>query len=319
MNISMKSVRGITRYPWIWAVIGTILMWMLLSIFSGKFSFESLITIATSASFLAIVAIGQMLVITTGGGAIDLSISGVITLSAFLATGLANGSNLRLLYVVPVVLCVGLLIGLVNALLVLYLKIPSIIATLGMNYIITTMIMLYNQNFRVFDVAPALVSISRYRIFGIIPTMILLVIALVVLFGFILRKTRFGKSLVALGQNPEAASLAGINTNTMQIIAYCLSGFLAAFGGILISARVGGAFLGLGDNYQMQTVASVVVGGTLISGGKAVPLGTFFGSLFLTLLTTTMQVAGMKIGSQQIVTGLFIIFVLFLASKQTNQ
>ena len=142
---------------------------------------------------------------------------------------------------------------------------------------------------------------------------------MICLLNLVLHKTRFGKSLLALGQNLEAANIAGINTKLMQMFAYCLSGILAALGGILITARVGGAFLGLGDPYQLQTVASVVMGGTLISGGRAVPAGTFFGCMFLILLTTATQVAGMKIGGQYIVNGLFIIAVLFLASKNEKQ
>jgi ribose transport system permease protein len=312
-------VKRILRYPWIWSAQGTLLMWILLSLFSGKFSFNSLITISVSASFLAIMAFGQMLVVTTGRGAIDLSISGVITLAAFLVTGWADGNNLNLVWAIPAVLSAGLIIGLCNAALVLYLQIPPMIATLGVNYILVTFILLFNKNFKAFEVAPLLIRFTRIRIMGVVPLMVMLVVFLIIMFSVILQRTRFGKSLLALGQNLEAAAVAGIRTNQTQIFAYCLSSMLAAFGGILISARVGGAFLGLGDPYQLQTVASVVVGGTLISGGRAVPVGTFFGSMFLILLTTSMQVAGMKAGGQYIITGLFIISVLFLAARNEIQ
>ena len=87
----------------------------------------------------------------------------------------------------------------------------------------------------------------------------------------------------------------------------------------MISAQVNGAFLGLGDPYLLQTVGSAVVGGTLIFGGRAVPLGTLLGSLFLVLLVTAMQVAGLKIGGQLVAEGLFIILVLFLAAEKIQQ
>jgi ribose transport system permease protein len=210
-------------------------------------------------------------------------------------------------------------IGFFNALFVLFLKIPPMIATLGMNYIVITFTLLFNKNYKSFKIAPILVNMTRIKIFGIIPIMILFIILLVIISRLVLTKTRVGKSILLLGQNIEAAKTAGIKTNRMQIFAYCISSMLAALGGILISARIGGAFLGLGDPYQLQTVASVVVGGTLISGGKAVPIGTFFGCMFLTILTTAMQVAGMKVGIQYIVTGFFIISVLFLATKSEKQ
>ncbi len=251
--------------------------------------------------------------------AIDLSIPSIITLSAFLSTGLINGSDANLLYGIPIVLAIGAGIGIMNALMVLYLKIPPIIATLGMSYIVTTGIMLYNKNFRAFNIAPLLEKIARNRIFGVFPIILMIVLLLVFLLSLMLERTRYGKSLIAVGQNAMAASLAGIRVYLIQALAYVMSGLLAAFGGIMISARVGGAFLGLGDSYLLLTVASVVVGGTAITGGKAVPVGTFFGSLFLTLLTTAMQVAGLQIGIQYVITGILIILVLFLATEKSNQ
>jgi len=319
LNPWKTVLKALSRYLWIWAVLGSIILFILLSVFAGKFSMESFITLATSATFLTIVATGQMLVITTGEGAIDLSVSTVITLSAFYTTGIANGSNGNLWLAIPAVLLTGAVIGLVNSFLILELKIPAIIATLGMNYIISTLILLYNKNFRVFDVAPFLTSVVRYKIFDFIPLMIIITLVIIIGYDFLLRKTRFGKSLLAVGQNREAAALAGIQVKITQIIAYVMCSVLAAIGGIFISARVGGAFYGLGDSYQMQSIASVVVGGTLISGGKAVPIGTYFGALFLIMLTTAMQVAGLKFGMQNVITGLFIVAVLFLASKQSQQ
>ncbi len=142
---------------------------------------ESFITLATT-EFLTIVATGQMLVITTGEGAIDLSVSTVITLSAFYTTGIANGSSGNLWLAIPAVLLTGAVIGLVNSFLILELKIPAIIATLGMNYIISTLILLYNKNFRVFDVAPFLTSVVRYKIFDFI--LLMIIITLVIIIGY---------------------------------------------------------------------------------------------------------------------------------------
>src|SRR2546430_1778041 len=157
----------------------------------------------------------------------------------------------------------------------------------------------------------SLIATSSYASF--------LAIAIVVLLSLILTQSRYGKCLTAVGQNVDAARLAGIPVNLVRGLAYVLCSVLAAFGGIMISAQVNGAFLGLGDPYLLQTVGSVVVGGTLISGGRAVPLGTLLGSLFLVLLVTAMQVAGLKVGGQLVAEGLFIIFVLFLATERIRQ
>ena len=307
--------RTIRSADWIWGLLGSVVMWLLLGVFARNLSLESLVATSTTAAFLAIVALGQMVVITTGRGAIDLSIPGVITLAAYLATGMSLGSNARLLYVVPVALAMGAGIGALNAMAVLLLRIPPIIATLGMGYVVTTLILVYNPHYRSTYVASLLTQVARDRLLGTIPAILLVAVVLVALFAWMFRFTRFGKSLTALGQNLEAARLAGIDVSRIQVIAYMMSGGLAAFGGILISARVGGAFLGLGDPYLLETVGSAVVGGTLIMGGRAVPVGTLFGSLFLVLLVTAMQVAGLRIGGQYVAEGALIILVLFLATR----
>jgi ribose transport system permease protein len=312
----MPNLRILNRIPWIWAAAGALIMWVALGLFAHNLNLESLIATSSNASFLAIVALGQMLVITTGRGAIDLSIPNVITLSAFLSAGMASGSDLQAIYAVPVVLLVGAFIGLVNAFTVLCVRIPPIIATLGTGYIITTAVLIYNQHFTTAYVAPVLTHVARDRVFGLIPLVLLITIAIVVLLSLMLSRTRYGKCLTAVGQNLDAARLAGIPVNLIRGLAYVLCSLLAAFGGIMISAQVNGAFLGLGDPYLLQTVGSVVVGGTLIFGGRAVPLGTLLGSLFLVLLVTAMQVAGLKVGGQLVAEGLFIIFILFLATER---
>lgn len=146
--------------------------------------------------------------------------------------------------------------------------------------------------------------------------MIYLVILLAVLFWFLLRRTSYGKSLLAIGQNREAAKLAGIKVNRVEILTYALSSVLAAISGMLISARVGSAILGMGDDYSLETVASIVVGGTLISGGKANVPGTLAGCLFLGLIVTAMQIMGFSVGAQNIAKGALIIIVLLLGTGQ---
>jgi len=315
----IASIRWIRSADWVWAALGSLLMWLLLGLFARSLSIQTLVATSTTAAFLAIVALGQMIVVTTGRGAIDLSIPGVISLAAYLAIGMSLGSNGRLLYVVPLVLATGAAIGVLNAAAVLLLRIPPIIATLGMGYIVTTLVLMYNPHYRSTYVASILTHVARDRILGVVPVVLIVAVALVLACVWMLRFTSFGKSLAALGQNLEAAQLAGIDVNRVQVIAYVMSGVLAAFGGILISARVGGAFLGLGDPYLLETVGSVVVGGTLIMGGRAVPLGTLFGSLFLVLLVTAMQVAGMRIGGQFVAEGALIILVLFLAAPRARR
>ena len=306
----MKKVKKYIRENnWLWAAAGAFLLWLIMGLTSGRLNVESFLSNAYIASFLVILSFGQMLVVTSGRGAIDLSIPGVLTLMAFISMSIMDGEDKNVLPAILAVIAVAAVIGILNGLMVIYLQIPAIIATMAMNYILTTAALLINKNFSVFGT----------RIFGV-QLIIFLVILLAVLFWFLLNRTSYGKSLVTIGQNREAAGLAGIKVNKVEILTYVFSSVLAAIGGVLIAARVGNAILGMGDDYTLETVASIVVGGTLISGGKANVPGTLAGCLFLGLIVTAMQIMGFSVGAQNIAKGALIIVVLLLGagSKETG-
>ncbi|POP34935.1 ABC transporter permease, partial [Lactonifactor longoviformis] len=298
---------------WVWAAVGAFLLWFVMGISSGRLNLESFLSNAYTAAFLAILAFGQMLVVTSGRGAIDLSIPGVLTLMAFVSMSIINGENKNVPLAILVIVVLGAVIGFLNSVMVIYLQIPAIIATMAMNYILTTAALLINKNFSIFAIAPVIQKLVTTRIFGV-QLMIFLIILLAVGFWFLLNRTSYGKSLLAVGQNREAAKLAGIKVNRVEMLTYVFSSILAAFGGMLTTARVGGALLGMGDSYTLETVASIVVGGTLISGGKANVPGTLVGCLFLGLIVTAMQIMGFSVGAQNIAKGALIIIVLLLSS-----
>ncbi len=312
-----KVIKYIKENNWVWAALGAFLLWLLMGISSGRLNLESFLSNAYTASFLAILAFGQMLVVTSGRGAIDLSIPGVLTLMAFVSMSIINGENSNVPLAILVIISLAVVIGVCNSMLVMYLKIPAIIATMAMNYILTTAALLINKNFQIFAIAPVLKSLTRARIFGV-QLMIYITILLGILFWYILNKTNYGRSLLAMGQNMEAAKLAGIKVVKVEMMTYIISSVLAAFGGMLISARVGGALLGMGNAYSLETVASIVVGGTLISGGKANVPGTLAGCLFLGLIVTAMQIMGFSVGAQNIAKGVLIIIVLILGTQNNK-
>lgn len=313
-----KAEKYVKENNWVWAAAGALLLWFAMGISSGRLNLESFLSNAYTASFLAILAFGQMLVVTSGRGAIDLSIPGVLTLMAFVSMSIVNGENKNIPLALLVIIVLGAVIGICNSLLVIFLKIPAIIATMAMNYILTTAALLINKNFSIFAIAPAIQKLTTSRILGI-QVMIYLIVLLAVGFWFLLNRTSYGKSLLAIGQNIDAAKLAGIKVIRVEILTYAFSSILAAIGGMLISARVGGALLGMGDAYSLETVASIVVGGTLISGGKANVPGTLAGCLFLGLIVTAMQIMGFSAGAQNIAKGALIILVLVFGSTKRKE
>jgi ribose transport system permease protein len=143
--------------------------------------------------------------------------------------------------------------------------------------------------------------------------MAILAVAVVGAASFALGRTAYGRTLSAIGQNATAARLAGVRTIRVAACAFLASSILAAFTGLLLGAYVGGAFLEMGQPFLLQSLGAVVLGGTLIFGGSGTALGTLFGSVLLILIVTTMQIARLPPGTQDVVEGVVIIAVLALA------
>lgn len=313
--IGVVLARWLQQNRWIWSAIAVLILWLVLSVVTNRFSVGSLSGILLSASFLAIVGLGQMFVVTTGRGNIDLSIPSVLTLNAYLALLTVRGHDDRLLLGMAVALGVGLAVGLINAGLVVKLRIPAIIATLASGYVLATATLLANGMIPGFAVSPLLKALVGARIGGL-PVMAFIALACVVIAALILRYTSYGQMLIAVGQNREAARLTGIPTGRVIAIAFLISSVLAALTGLLLGAYVGGAFLEMGQPYLLQSIAAVVVGGTLIFGGSATALGTFIASVLLILIVTTMQIIGLPPGAQDMVQGVVVILVLALAGRE---
>lgn len=296
---------------WVWALFGVLILWAALSIVTNRFSLHSLSGIAMSASFLVIVGLGQMLVVTTGRGNIDLSIPSVMTLSAY-ASIIVGKSDVGLGAALITVITIGIVAGAANALLVVAFRIPAIIATLATGYILATGTLLANRLSGGGSVSPVMRDIVTGRLAGV-PVMLLLAALAVAGAGFLLHRTVYGRKLCAVGQNDRAAALAGIKTGRVVTAAFIACSVLAAVDGLLLGAYVGGAFLEMGQPYLLQSIGAVVLGGSLIFGGSSTALGTLFGSLLLIMIVTTMQVAGLPAGTQDIVQGFVVIAVLALA------
>jgi ribose transport system permease protein len=299
---------------WSFAAAGVVMLWILLSVLTSHFNLNSLSGVASSASFLVIVAIGQMFVIGSGSGNIDLSLPSIMTVSAFVTLILSQGTNAGLLLALPAVLAVGLATGAANAFLVVKLRIPAIIATLAVGYVLDSATLIANRELDVFTVSSILRSIAGSRLAGV-PTILVLAVLLMAVASAIVRGTSYGRTLMAIGQNAAAAHLAGARVGRSVTIAFLISGVLGALGGMLLSAHAGGAFLQMGEPYLLQSVGAVVIGGTLIAGGSVTALGTFFGSILLVLLVTTMQVSGWSPGMQEVVQGAMIIAILAAAGS----
>jgi ribose transport system permease protein len=314
MTTLSKFASWAQSHRWIWSALAVLLFWGVLSTVTNRFSVASLSGIFLSASFLTVTGIGQMFVVTTGRGNIDLSIPSVLTLNAYVALLTVRGQDANLALGVLAALAVGLTVGLFNAALVVRLKVPAIIATLATGYVLATATLLANRSIHGFAVSPSLKFLAAGRIAGT-PIMLLICVALIIATEFVLRRTVYGRTLSAVGQSRAAARLAGVAVDRVVTIAFVVSAMLASFLGVVLGAYVGGAFLEMGQPYLLQSIAAVVVGGTLIFGGSATAIGVFFASVLLILLVTLMQIMQLPPGSQDMLQGVVVILVLALAGR----
>ncbi|WP_221796438.1 ABC transporter permease [Oceanobacter mangrovi] len=264
-------------------------------------------------AFLAVLVLGQGTVIMSGG--FDLSIAASVTLCGVVGAMLMNGSDIALLWAVPVTLGVGVLIGLANGLLVAVVGLSPIVATLAVGGILQTLSMFVSGGTPSGDAAPLLHWLVNGKL-GVF-TPLSLLIFLFVLGGVVLMScTTFARRLVSVGINARAAMMCGVNVRNLTIGCYVISGLCAGLAGLLLTGFLGRASLSLGDNYLLPTVAAVAVGGTLITGGRGHYLGMFGGVLALTALQILLSGTPLPPAVRDITLGLAVMLaVIFLRDK----
>lgn len=268
------------------------------------------------SSFLAILALGQGAVILTGG--LDLSVPWTIGLSGILVAGMMHGSNGALIYAVPIVLVVAVLIGFLNGLGVVALGLSPIVVTLAMNGLLQGAALIYSNGTPDGFAAPALRWLMTGEIVGITPIipMLALFVTVAVL---LLSRTAFGRRLYAIGNSEVAARLSGVKTGKTLIQVYILSAVCAALVGILLTGFSGQASLGMGDDYLLPSIAVVVVGGALITGGRGHYIGMFGGALLLTAMQTLLAGTTLPFAFRSVFFGLVILAaVIALREKRSH-
>ncbi|MEK0084660.1 ABC transporter permease [Benzoatithermus flavus] len=262
------------------------------------------------AAFLGIVAAGMMLVILLGH--IDLSVPWTLAAGAMMAT--AVGGPLAL----PVGVGVGLFVGLLNGLGVAYLRVPSMIFTLGMNAVLRGLMVMHTGGFAPQTHATELMAwLATGRLLGL-PMALLVWMLLSALMVLLLQRTVFGRYVYAIGNREAASYLSGVPTRAVLVGAFVLCGGCAALAGVLLAGYSTKAYQGMGDPYLLPSIAAVVIGGTHILGGRGRYAGTVVGTVLITLLSSVLSVMQMAEAGRQVIYGLVII-VMLLAYGRTQK
>ena len=296
------------KNAFVWPVIGSVLLYLAITAVTGRFSASVLVSALKLCTFALLLALGQMIVVTSGDGAIDLSQRYILTLTAYVASAAMRGNVvLGLLCAIAVGACCGLLSSWVN----LFLHVPAMITTLATGYLFYTIILLVSSKWPS-AAEGSFVDFVNGDLFGVNNMTVICIIVAVVLW-FVLYRTKYGMQLHAVGQKREAARLAGINVNKTVMIAFVINGALCGLAGALCGAYSGGANQDLGTTYFLPSIAAAFVGGTNAAGGKSSVVGVSVGALMMTLMSTFLNAAKLDVGYQRLIQGAFLVFLLVLA------
>lgn len=275
--------------------------------FLSAFNVQSIIA---AAAALAFVSIGQTFVVLTGG--IDLSVGSIMSLITVVAAIHMQGSDDRVLGAVALSIGIGAGLGLVNGLAVTVLRVQPIIATLGMLSVIQGLTFL--RSMEPAGLTAPLLQGLIYDEVGPIPKPLFLILGAFVMSLFVLRKTRFGMHVYALGGSEQAARLSGVPTFRIKLSVYVVSGVFAALAGLVLAGRLGQGDPLSGQVFMLTSIAVVAIGGTSLFGGRGGLAGTLAGVFILTALANILNLEGLQTYPQQLTLGLLIIAVVALYS-----
>lgn len=265
--------------------------------------------ILRSFAIIGIIAVGETMVIITSG--IDLSPGSLIGLSGVLAGIFIVQMGMPTVIGILLVLVIGLLIGAMHGLFVAKLNIPPFIITLGTLMSARGLSALLTKGWPIVGFSDGFLQIGQGSFLGIpIPTVILIVV--IIIGSFVLKSTVLGRHIYAIGGNENAAKLSGVKVDLVKIVTYAISGMLSAMTGIIVAARLSSAQPGVGGAYEMQAIASAVLGGASLSGGYGSLVGTLIGALILGVITNGLVLLKVSPYLYDIVTGVVVVAAVTL-------
>lgn len=265
---------------------------------------DNVVTILIAAAPFALIALGQTLVILTGG--IDLSVGSVIALSAMAGAYTAKALPDQLFLALAVAILVGAVAGAVNGFVVSVLDVPPFIATLGMLTLASGLAYVIGGGAPINGLPQNFSQFANTEILGLTIPVILMIIGIVG-FGIMMRRTKFGMHVYAVGGNEQASRIAGIKTGRVKFLVYTISGALAGVSGIMLASRTINGSPSLGVGYELDAIAAVVIGGASLMGGRGTIWGTALGLLMIQTLNNGLDILTVPAYWQDVVKGLLIV------------
>ncbi len=278
---------------------------------------RNMMNILQNISLQGITAIGMTMVIITGG--IDISVGGVCAFTAWVAASIMKGGT----HWVLACLCgvgIAVLCGAINAFSVGVMKIPPMIASLAMMNMTRGLQTVISGGSTLSGLPEGFQVIGQGSLFDVIPIPAIIIVVLYVLAAWFMNRTVLGRSIYAVGGNPEAARVAGIKNTRVLFFAYIMCSVFACIAGLVFVSRTNSAPSTLANNLEMKAIMAAVIGGTSVTfGGKGKIMGTFLGIIIVGLMTNALDLLGVSAYYQQFIQGLMVLFVVFLEAIRSNR
>jgi ribose transport system permease protein len=331
MTTSLSTSIGQKQETWISSLLGSQTFWVFIAVIAASVALsfatdsfatsKNLYNITRNVTFVAIIALGMTLVIITGG--IDLSVGSVLCLcSMVLAVVMNAGYSIEIGIAASVT--TALVVGAFNGILIAYVGLPSFVVTLGMLSVARSLAMVASGNTVVFEFGPdhdLLLALGGGAWFFGIANPVMYTIVLGLLTGFVLRFTRFGRHVFAIGGNEQAATLTGVPVKLIKVAVYMISALSAGIAGIVQTGWLGAVTTNIGAGMELQVIAAAVIGGANLAGGGGTALGAIIGAMLIEVIRNSLGLLGINAFWQGTFIGGAILFaVMFdrLANYRRN-
>ena len=296
---------------WIFQGIGLtiviIILGIIFSLINPRFAtLTNFLTILTQASYYIILAVGMTFVITSAG--IDLSIGSLLALITVIAFELIKEGTDPFLGVL-IMFILGGLLGSLNGYLIAIIKIPPFITTLGMMASLRGLALVHSAGKMHYGLPESLTWFGQGKIF-IIPVPVIISFIFVIFGAWLFNRTKFGLHVKAIGGNREAARLAGVPVNFIEIMVYCFMGLTVALGGLIMIARIDSTQATIATSMEIHVIAAVIIGGTSLFGGRGNILGTLMGAILLSMMTNALVIAGVDYFWQLFIMGIIVLIAV---------
>ena len=311
-NVSAISTNvGHADRRWLFQSLGltavVVVLAIIFSFINPRFAtFANLANVLTQASHIIIIAVAMTFVITSAG--IDLSVGSVLAVVTVIGFALVKGGMNPALGVI-IMFTLGTAIGCLTGALIALVKIPPFIATLGMMVSLRGLALLHSAGTMHFGLPPSLVWFGQGKIAGV-PVPVIIALCFAVFGAWLFNHTKFGLHVRAIGGNREAARLAGVPVNLIEVLVYGFMGLVTSLGGLIMIARIDSTQATIGTSMEIHVIAAVIIGGTSLFGGRGTIYGTVLGAILLAMMTNALVIAGVDHFWQLVIMGIIVLLAV---------